>query len=223
MKRKIWLKVLSVMLVLATLVTTLPLTVFAEEVKSEESESTADELYIKSVKLAQADTAEEAKEILENAGYTFLDGNLNEGTDEDGIWLGYQTTTDPSEAIYDMKVMNMKGGYTLTSVKDALEDHESAFQEMATDLSLLMNEFVDAYKAGSLPARKAYKALNFFRVEKDETTLEEQNGLGYQMVNGGMTIEMLMEILLLCDSSIVDSIVKILTMGIQLRNGNWMQ
>lgn len=223
MKRKIWLKVLSVMLVLATLVTTLPLTVFAEEVKNEESESTADELYIKSVKLAQADTAEEAKEILAKEGYTLLDGNLNEGTGKDGIWLGYQTTTDPSEAIYDMKVMNMKGGFTLTNMKDVIAERQSAFAEMIADLNMLIDGFVKAYREGSVPAEKAYKALNFFRTVDGETELNERNGLGYQLVHGGMSDTSLTELLMLCDQTIVDSIIKILTMGIQLRNDNWIE
>ena len=52
-----------------------------------------EELYIKSVRLARADSAAEAKKILEAEGYIFLDANLNAGTGEDGIWLGYQTTT----------------------------------------------------------------------------------------------------------------------------------
>ena len=56
-----------------------------------------------------------------------------------------------------------------------------------------------------------------------ETELEERNGLGYQIVSGNMTVEKITEMLLLCDSSLVDSIIKILTTGIQIRNGNWMQ
>ena len=116
MKNKLRLQIISLLLVLTTLMTALPLSVFAEELKGEEAE----ELYIKSVKLVRAKTAEEAGALLKEEGYTLLDGNLNAGTGADGIWMGYETTTDPTEAIYDMKLMNMKGGYTLTSMEEAL-------------------------------------------------------------------------------------------------------
>ena len=219
MKNKLCFQIISLVLVLATLLTALPLSVFAEEIQGESE----NEEYIKSVKLVQAKTADEAKAIFKTEGYTFLSGNLNEGTGEEGVWLGYQTTTDPTEAIYDMKLMNMKGGYTLTTMEEALAAQESALSEMAQDLSYLIKEFVAAYEAGSVPAQSAYMALNFFRLEDGETDLQEQNGLGYRLVNGGLTTAELTEIILLCNADIVDSIVKILTMGIQLRGGNWMR
>ena len=139
MKSKLYGKIISLILVIATLVTTLPLTVFAETVEVEKNK----DLYVKSIKLAQAKTKNEAKAILEEEGYIFLDGNLNEGTDQDGVWIGYTTTDDPNEAIYDMKVMNMKGGFTLTSVEEALKNQETAFAQMAVDLNYLVEEFVE--------------------------------------------------------------------------------
>lgn len=216
MKPKLYTKILSLVLVLAMLVTMVPATVFAEETDTAE-------LYIKSVKLAQAKTKAEAQSILEEEGYTFLDKNLNEGTDNDGIWLGYTTTTDPTEAIYDMKLMNMKGGFTLTSMKDALAAQESAFAEMAVDLNYLIEEFTEAYEEGSVAAQKAYKALNFFRVVETESGLTEHNGLGYQIISGGMSQEKVTEMLMFCDPTLVDSVIRILAMGIQVSNGNWMK
>ena len=219
MKNKLCVQIIALLLVLTTLMTALPLSVFAEELKGE----AGNEEYVKSVKLVQAETEEEAKAVLKKDGYTLLSGNLNAGTGADGMWLGYQTTTDPTEAIYDMKIMNMKGGYTLTTIDEAMAAQESAMAQMAEDLTYLIDEFVDAYEAGSVPAQKAYMALNFFRLEKGETDLQEQNGLGYRLVNGGLTASELTRIILLCNAELVDSIVKILTMGIQLQNGNWMQ
>ena len=111
MKGKLYSKIISLILAIATLITVLPLTAFANEIKNEgDTSSGTSEVYIKSVKLAQAKTREEAKDALEKEGYIFLEGNLNEGTDADGVWLGYTITTDPSEAIYDIKLMNTKGG-----------------------------------------------------------------------------------------------------------------
>ena len=109
MKRKIWQKMLSMVLVVSVLLTVCPSTVFAEE-------AVLGEIYIESVQLVRAETRKEAKALLEEEGYTFLDANLNEGTGEDGIWMGYTITTNPEEAVYDLKLMNMNGGFTLTSI-----------------------------------------------------------------------------------------------------------
>ena len=214
--KKAWLKIVSLVLVISMLLTALPTTTFAKG-------SEYGEIYIRSVQLARAKTKEEAKSLLEDEGYIFLNANLNEGTGEDGIWMGYTTTTNPEEAVYDLKLMNMNGGFTLTSMEKALAAQEAVFADMANDLNYLIDEFVEAYKDESLPALKAYKALNFFRIVEGETELEEKNGLGYQIVSGNMTVSKLTEMLLLCDASLVDSVIKILVTGVQIRNGNWMK
>ena len=214
MKKSLFIKLISVLLALATLMASLPMSVFADAAEPE--------LYMKSIKLAQANTKEQAKSLLEADGYIFLDRNLNEGTSAEGIWMGYTTTTDPTEAIYDIKLMNTDGGYTLTSMEAVYMAQESTFAQMTADMNYLIDEFVKAYNDGSVPAQKAYMALNFFRTVKNETVLSEENGLGYQIVNGDMTFEKLMNMILFCDGTIFDSVVKLLTMGIQMRTENWM-
>ena len=223
MKKSLFFKMIALVLMLATLMSSLPISIIAAELVGDGAAK--DEVYIKSVKLVQAKSIEDARVDLaaEEEDYILLEKNLNEGTDQDGIWLAYLTTTDPTEAIYDMKVMNMNGGFTLTSLEKALEAQTSAFAEMAKDLEYLLEEFAAAYSAGEVAAEKAYKALNFFRMVEGETELLAENGLGYQIVNGGIGISTITEILMLCNGDIVDSIVKMLAMGIQGRDENWMQ
>ena len=221
MKKTFGLKLISVLLVIATLIASVPISAFAGSEALQSGSET--EIYMKSVKMAQAKSKEEAKSFLEGAGYIFIDRNLNEGTGADGIWMGYTTTTDPTEAIYDIKLMNTDGGYDLTSMESVLNSQKSSFLQMATDLNYLVEEFVEAYNDGSLPAKQAYMALNFFRIVEGEKTLDEKNGLGYQLVSGNVSMEKLTNIILFCDATILDSIVKILTMGIQVRNANWME
>ena len=69
MKNKLTPKILSFLLVIATLMTALPLSIFAEEIRSESE--TSEEVYIKSVRLAEAKTREEAKAELESEGYIY--------------------------------------------------------------------------------------------------------------------------------------------------------
>ena len=221
MKKHVLIKLLSVLLVMATLLTALPISALAESAAN--PAASGNEVYIKDIKLTQAKSKEEAKVMLEAEGYIFLDANINEGTGADGVWLGYTTTTDPTEAIYDIKLMNSKGGYTLTSMEAMLESQKSTFAQMANDLNDLVEEFVEAYNAGSVAAQKAYKALNFFHVVANESEFSEENGLGYQFVHGMVSIEELTEIILFADAVILDTIVKTLVMGIQLKTGNWME
>jgi hypothetical protein len=205
MKKHFLMKLLSVLLVMATLLTALPISAFAES--AENPAASGNEVYIKDIKLTQAKSKEEAKVMLEAEGYIFLDKNINEGTGADGVWLGYTTTTDPTEAIYDIKLMNSKGGYTLTSMEAMLESQKSTFAQMAMDLNDLVEEFVEAYNADSVAAKKAYKALNFFHVVANESEFSEENGLGYQFVHGQISQEELTEIILFADAMILDTIV----------------
>jgi hypothetical protein len=160
MKKQLVTKIVSVLLVMATLLSVLPMNIFAETVQK----ATAGEVYMASIKLARAKTKNEARQILEKEGYIFVNKNLNEGTGADGVWLGYTTTTDPAKAIYDIKLMNTDGGYTLTSMESVLESQKQSFNDMAHDLNDLVSAFVAAYEAGNAPAKNAYMALNFFRV-----------------------------------------------------------
>ena len=221
MKKHFLMKLLSVLLVMATLLTALPISAFAESAAN--PAASGNEVYIKDIKLTQAKSKEEAKVMLEAEGYIFLDKNINEGTGADGVWLGYTTTTDPTEAIYDIKLMNSKGGYTLTSMEAMLESQKSTFAQMAMDLNDLVEEFVEAYNADSVAAKKAYKALNFFHVTPNTAEFSETTGLGYQFVHGEISQEELTEIILFADAVILDTIVKTLAMGIQLKTGNWME
>ena len=222
MRFKIFLKSLSIFLALLMFIFALPLNAFAEEVKTN-STTSSNELYIKDVKLTEGLSRDAAKKELENAKYIFFDHNLNEGTGEGEVYLGYTTTTDPSEAIYDMKLMNMKGGFTLTSLEKSIEAQSLAMEGVANDLYVLADEFAKAYKAGSVPAQKAFKALNFFRMQEEKGTAIPGNGLGDKIVAGDLSVSDYLEIVLFCDATLVDSIVQILCMGILSQNRNWLE
>ena len=90
--------------------------------------------YISEVKVGMDKTAEgAAKELLEE-GYTILskDGkyaDLNEEAGSDAafakgqkkVYLGYKTTNNPNEAITDLAVMNMRGGYSVRDYEQLME------------------------------------------------------------------------------------------------------
>ena len=87
--------------------------------------------YISEVRIGIGKTMEEAEKSLE--GYTILkngdnNADLNEkaggGMGSQGervVLLGYKTTTDKSEAVTDLALMNMKGGYSVSDYEALME------------------------------------------------------------------------------------------------------
>jgi len=107
------------------------------------AESSTD--YISEVKIGMGKTADEAKAAL--AGYTVLDVDLNQGAGgglgskgEKTVYLGYKTTKNRSEAITDLALMNMKGGYRTC-------DYESLMvSQMNEQIIPLVDKFLSAIK-----------------------------------------------------------------------------
>ncbi|WP_405357515.1 hypothetical protein [Ruminococcus sp.] len=115
--RKKSILVLTLSIMMAVIMTLMPSVQVAAEQAKDQGE------YIAEVKVGVGETAEEAEKALD--GYTSLkEGNqnvdLNEkaggGIGSDGdrvVYLGYKTTHEISEAVTDLAVMNMKGGYSV--------------------------------------------------------------------------------------------------------------
>ena len=98
-----------------------------------ETGAAGDGKYISEFKVGMGETEDEAKKELENEGYTILkddDGNyadlndgagsksaFKEGANDKIVYLGYKTTSDPNDAVTDLAVMNMNGGYDVNDYK----------------------------------------------------------------------------------------------------------
>ena len=119
--------------------------------------------YISDIKVGMGETDIDAGRELLQEGYTILKGqdgkyadlNFEAGSDsifkEDQyhrriIYLGYKTTNDPNEAITDLAVMNMDGGYDTTAY-DAL---------IATYMDSQIKPFVDRFIAALKEYRENY-------------------------------------------------------------------
>lgn len=226
MKHRTFTRTVSLILAVVLFALAIPLQAFAETVTPPAAalpeEAPTSGIYIQSLKLVEGLSRDNAKRELENAGYTFVDSNLNEGTEGGTVYIGYQTTSDPSKAIYDVKLMNMNGGYTLTSINKAIEAQALAMESIAIDLNNLAEEFAVAYKNNTVAAQKAFKALNLLRVVRENGMLEEGNGLGDRIANGDLGLSDYLEMILFCDATIVNCVVQILTMGILGGGENWL-
>nr|MCR5202461.1 hypothetical protein [Lachnospiraceae bacterium] len=110
---------------------------------------------------------------LTEKGYKIMKGddgkpaNLNDGSgsksalsdspSEVYVYLGYKTTTDPNDAITDLAVMNMKGGYSFSDYEKLLENN------METKIKPFVKEFIATIKEYRENYNKPEKTINHKR------------------------------------------------------------
>ena len=113
-------------------------------------------VYISEVKVGMGETSEEASKELLAEGYTILkesDGSyvdvnyeagtksgLKSGVTQRIVYIGYKTTTNPKEAITDLAVMNMNGGYSIQDYKTLMANH------LEGEIKPFVNRFIAALK-----------------------------------------------------------------------------
>lgn len=121
--------------------------------------------YLSDLKMAEAGKAEDAKKLLEEAGYEIYDVNLNPDGDK-AVYLGYKTSTNVEDAITDVSVMNMNGGFNITEYDLIVEDALSEYKQEVDDLRIAAAEFAENYKKGTREALLAYRQMNYYYVEQ---------------------------------------------------------
>ena len=130
------------------------------------------------VSYGEGDAAEaDAKQWLEDNGYTVIDTNLNAGAESAmssnsvtswvtgarsarAVYLGYKTTSDVNEAITSIHTMNMTGNYSYASYQEVLDSMADDISVFMKDLMVTLNEWRENYKAGRGKAMEAYYLLN---------------------------------------------------------------
>ena len=165
--------------------------------------------YLSDLKMAEAKTADEAKKLLKDAGFTVLDKNLNPDGDK-AVYLGYKKSTNVDDAITDVKVMNMKGGFNISDYDSIIEDALQTYGKDVDNLRIAAKEFAENYKAGKREALLAYRQLNYYYVEVDK----KQVKMGDYMLNFPATNEGFADILLKGNTNILDNIRILLSMGV---------
>ena len=146
----------------------------AENEIAENENETGTKLYVKELKLGEGITAEEAQKSLTDEGYFILekDGkpvDLNEGSTSksyfyDGpedahVYLGYKTTTNPDDAITDMAVMNMKGGYDFQEYEMIIQNN------LDTKIKPFLDQFIDTIREYRENYAKPEKSVNHTKAD----------------------------------------------------------
>ena len=124
-----------------------------------------EEEYISDLRLIYANTYEDAKLILADSklkDYRVLNQNLNAYSGEIGVWLAYKPTKYVNDAITDIAVMQMGGGYKAANYQAMLEELRADYLEMGDLYIQAFDYFTEAYDAGDFLAESAYRQLNFY-------------------------------------------------------------
>lgn len=129
--------------------------------------------YISEVRIGMGETEDEAKKELEADGYTILkdsSGNLADlnvdagsksalkrGANDKIVYLGYKTTDNASEAVTDLAVMNMKGGYSIEDYNILMQ------QQMDSQIKPFVDSFVATLEEYRANYKKSKKSINYIR------------------------------------------------------------
>ena len=132
------------------------------------------QLYISEVKVGMGETSEEAAAELLAEGYTILTENgqyadlnyrtgtnsgMKKGPTEKVVYIGYKTTSDPNDAITDLAVMNMNGGYSTQDYQILMENY------MEGQIKPFVNRFIAALKEYRENYYKPEGTLNHIRAD----------------------------------------------------------
>ena len=195
-----FLKVLISMILVATMCVTMMMPASAGRVT----------YYLSDLKMAEAKTADEAKKLLTDAGYTVLDKNLNPGG-EKAVYLGYMKSKNVDDAITDVRVMNMKGGFNISDYESIVEEALQTYKKEVDNIRIAAKEFAENYKAGKRESQIAYRQLNYYYVEDDKGV---KTYMGDYMLNFPQKNESFTDILLKGNPDILNNIRILLSMGV---------
>lgn len=123
--------------------------------------------FLSEIHLAEAKDAATAKKMLTDNGYTVLDKNLNPGGDS-VVYLGYKTSSNVEDAITDISVMNMHGGYRINDYENMLKETFDEYRDLVQFFRTAANEFAANYNAGKKEALLAYRQLNYYYIGEGE-------------------------------------------------------
>ena len=156
--------------------------------------------YISEVKVGMGVKSEEAAKELLAEGFTILTDDsgqyadlnkdagsksiLKKGPNQKIVYLGYKTTEDAGDAITDLAVMNMDGGYSFQDYEKLMDTH------MDTQIKPFVDRFIATlteYRENLKKPKDSinYKRANYYRTLLNKLTDDDTDGkpLGDLLVN----------------------------------------
>ena len=204
-------RIISLILVLSMLLSVCAVTVSAAN----------EEEFVSEVALVYEDSVEEAKAAIAGTDWKLWEQDLNPNADyiiDDGVYLIYKTSTNVEDAITDLRVMDMYGGFSTTNYKKQLEKSRSQYMQAIADLRKATDEFKEIYNAGDDMAELAYRQMNYY---KDVKTV---NGTETDMLMGEFFLNMpkddqLVQVMFEGNTRIISNRMSVLAVGISGADG----
>ena len=132
--------------------------------------------YVKDVFIAYGRDEDEARAWLQGKGWEPVDGDFNAGklsywdeneTETVAAVMGIKRTDDKKDAVRDMAVMNMLGGYSVPQYNELLNQKKTEINEFINTFRVVLEEYRTNYAGGgsefgATRAKLAYDLLNTF-------------------------------------------------------------
>ena len=173
------------------------------------AESQQDVYYLSDIKLFYSDKgADEAKKLCKEQGYTLLENDLNKGTAQNYVFIGYKTTTNRDLAITDIRMLGMGKDYYLYNYNQIVDYMKKSNEGTAQTMLITSKKFAENYKAGSPKAKDAYMGLNLFYVGDENTKL------GDYIVEGKADIDFFTKMVVKSSTGTISAVLSFLNTGI---------
>ena len=204
-------KIISLLIVITTLFALCTISVSAAR----------EEEFLSEVALVYEDSVEDARAAIAGTDWKLWEQDLNPKADavfDDGVYLIYKTSTNVEDAITDLRVMDMYGGYSTTSYKEQLENSREQYKQAITDLRKATAEFKALYEAGDEMAKLAYRQMNYYKDMKTE------GGTETDMLMGDFFLDLpsddnIVQVFMEGNTIIVLNLVSLLAVGISGADG----
>lgn len=181
-------------------------------VRAEEAKA----LYVGEVRVYQGKTADAAADACKKDGFIPIEGNLNEGTDEDAVILGYSTTENKDEAITDVRMMQMTSGFSTINYKDLVARQYPGLDSVIDEQYNIIKEFKSKVENGSYNAKTALRFLNLYEIP------ELNMKLGDYYLSDSLNKEMLQKLLLQTAAAVSTTVYNQLALGVSdCSEDNW--
>lgn len=172
----------------------------------------APQKYISEIRLSSHENDAQAKQWLTDNGYYIYDVDLNQKTTEDFVYLGYKTTDDPEQAITDLKVMNMNGGFIINDSSAEIKKMWSDMKNEAEYVFRVVEKFKEAHEEGSPYAQAALTGLNIMTYSAENGG--EEIPLGDYFLSGNTNIDDIVKLMFFIDQSAAIGIYSALSLGV---------
>ena len=203
-------RIISLFLILSVLFTTLVVNVSAAR----------EEEFISEVALLYKDSVEEAQKAIEGTDWKLFEQDLNANADyiiDDGVYLIYKTSTNVEDAITDLRVMDMYGGFSASNYERELENRRKEYLAMCADIRTAASEFKSLYEAGDRMAALAYRQMNYYKDMRTKDGTETDLLMGDFFLNLP-TDDKIVQVFFEGNTMVVSNLVTLLAIGISGEN-----